>query len=327
MKSNRIFMVLFAAVMVLSFTCHVFGEEICLPKAEQKAACPPQTMGPILTDYATPIGKGKFAVQSYYMFNIANGAFTRNWQRVGAGGNYLGITGVYKAAYGITDRLEVYAIGQLIQNHANRVNVAGPGGERSASFFGIGDTNLTFKYLVVPETENTPAVSGIMGFNFPTGHFARLNPGRLGTDLLGRGSYGFTPGINVQKYLADVPVILYGNVWYTMNTDFTTHGVNPLGAPATIRNHPRDNLSLNLAAEFPIHKKFVPFVELNQVYDCGRMIGPRANTAPSARLSVMPGLQYIHNANLTFAVGVNVDLAGKNNRSGVTPMIAAQYAF
>ena len=44
----------------------------------------------------------------------------------------------------------------FIQNWAGSVNEPGPNGERSASFGGIGDINLTFKYRLVEETETGP---------------------------------------------------------------------------------------------------------------------------------------------------------------------------
>ena len=61
-----------------------------------------------------------------------------------------------------------------------------------------------------------PTVSAIFSPTFPSGHFRHLNPGRLGTDAIGGGTYAFTTGFNVSKYLK--PFILYGNLWYTMQT-------------------------------------------------------------------------------------------------------------
>ncbi len=105
-----------------------------------------------------------------------------------------------------------------------------------------------------------PTVTALFATGFPTGHFRHFNPGRLGTDDIGGGAYAFTTGPNVSKYLK--PFVFYGNLWYTMQTDNTTVGVDADDNPIHNRNHPRDYVTVNLAAEYPITKKWVALVEL-----------------------------------------------------------------
>jgi hypothetical protein len=97
------------------------------------------------------------------------------------------------------------------------------GGERSADFGGLGDSNLTLKYLLLDEKSSVPAIAGVFGVTLPTGHHRSLNPSKLGTDQLGGGSYAFTLGFNFFKSVR--PTLLYANLYYNMLTDATVEEI------------------------------------------------------------------------------------------------------
>ena len=180
-------------------------------------------------------------------------------------------------------------------------NEPGPLGERSADFGGLGDINLTFKYRLVEETESGPHGQRHLFPHLSQRAFRHLNPGRLGTDAIGGGTYAFTTGLNVSKYVK--PFILYGNLWYTMQTDYTTVGTDADDNPINNRNHPRDYVTVNLAAEYPITKKWVALLELTSYWDGGRLFGHKANLAPAAFLSVLPGIEYMATEKFSLAMG------------------------
>ena len=48
----------------------------------------PSTFGPIITDTAIPIEKGKFALQPTFGLGFVTKSLTPNWRRVSAGGNF-----------------------------------------------------------------------------------------------------------------------------------------------------------------------------------------------------------------------------------------------
>jgi hypothetical protein len=285
----------------------------------------PSTFGPIVTDTAIPIEKGKFALQPTFGLSFTTNNFSPSWRRISAEGDFKSFGMSLKLTYGLWNNLEVYAVIPYIHNWANNVQEPGPRGERAADFGGLGDINLTFKYRLVEETEVAPTVSAIFSPTFPSGHFRHLNPGRLGTDAIGGGTYAFTTGFNVSKYLK--PFILYGNLWYTMQTDNTTVGVDADDNPIHNRNHPRDYVTVNLAAEYPITKKWVALVELTSNWDAGRLIGPKANVAPTALLSILPGIEYMATDKFSLALGVQIDLAGKDTTANITPLVSMVYAF
>ncbi|MBU4234097.1 MAG: transporter [Proteobacteria bacterium] len=304
----------------------------------------PSTFGPIITDTAIPIEKGKFALQPTFGLSFTTHNFSPSWRRVSAGGNFTSFGMDWKFTYGLCNNLEVFVVVPFVHNWANSVNEPGPKGERAASFGGIGDVNLTFKYRLLEETETRPTVTALFATDFPTGHFRHFNPRRLGTDEIGGGAYAFTTGLNLSKYIK--PFVLYGNLWYTVQTAFTgREDRSPLvaaldegGVPTgelvegdplatKVRNYPRDIITLNLAAEYPITKKWVALLELTSSWDGGRLFGHKANVAPVALLSVMPGIEYMATEKFSLALGVNIDLAGKNTSANITPLLSMVYAF
>ena len=304
----------------------------------------PATFGPIITDTAIPIEKGKFAVQPTFGLSFVTNSFTQSWRRVSAGGNFKSFGMDWKFTYGLWNNLEVFVVIPFANNWADSVKEPGPNGERSASFGGLGDINLTFKYRLVEETETRPTVTALFTTDFPTGHFRHLNPGRLGTDQLGGGAFAFTTGLNVSKYVK--PFIFYGNLWYTMQTAFTGRedrsplvaGLDEEGVPTgelvegdpiatNFRNYPRDIITLNLAAEYPITKKWIALLELTSSWEGGRLFGHKANLAPAALVSVMPAIEYMATDKFSLALGLNIGLVGKNTDATLTPMLSMVYAF
>ena len=141
--------------------------------------------------------------------------------------------------------------------------------------------------------------------DFPTGHFRNLNPRFLLTDVIGGGTYVFTTGLNLSKCLD--PIILYGNFWYSMSSAFTAKYASSSGEFI-----PANCVTVNLAAEYVITKKWIALLEVTSFWDGGRLIGIKANVPPQALMSVLPGIEYMATDKFSLALGVNVDFAGKN---------------
>ena len=313
-------------------------------KEEAKEDECPATFGPIITDTAIPIEKGKFAVQPTFGLSFVTKSLTQSWRRVSAGGDFKTFGMDWKFTYGLCNNLEVFVVIPFAHNWANSVQEPGPNGERSASFGGLGDIDLTFKYRLVEETETRPTVTALFTTGFPTGHFRHLNPGRLETDQLGGGAFAFTTGLNVSKYVK--PFIIYGNLWYTMQTKVTSQGdriplvpgLDEEGVPTGemvegdavskyFNTYPRDIITVNLAAEYPITKKWVALLELTSSWEGGRLFGHKANVAPAALVSVMPAIEYMATDKFSLALGLNIGLVGKNTDAALTPMLSMVYAF
>jgi hypothetical protein len=298
------------------------GFETCPPDQE----CP-ATFGPLIADSAVPIAKGKFAIQPTWGLSFVTDTFSSNWHREPAGGDYTSFNQLVKLSYGLWDNLEINVQMNTYEHRwARNVNEPGPQGERSADFGSIGNTLLGFKYQFVQETETVPVVTGYFGTLFPTGHYRHLNPSRLGTDEIGQGGYKFFVGCNLQKYLE--PFILYSNVYYRVRTSYWADGQDAGGNPTQVRVHPRNGVIVNLAAEYPITKKWVALFEVISSWDTGlNVVGTKSTESPGSFLAVSPGLEYMATEKLSFALGVAVDVIGKNNNASVAPLFSLIYAF
>lgn len=295
---------------------HIGATEIC-----------PCTFGPLIGDTAIPIEKGGFAIQPLWAMGITGGDFTGSWRRVKAGGDFYSLAMPVKFSYGLFKNAEIFLVIPYVHNWAKNVSEPGPGGERSADFGGLGDINLTFKYMFLEESETRPAVTGLLAVDFPTGHHCPLNPGNLGTDELGSGPYRFTFGLNLSKWLR--PFILYGNLWYSTATTCTSSVEHErLGfLRATIRPH--DFLVFNLAAEYPIGGQgpWVALLEFYSLWGLKPVIGPEGKTPLETFLGILPGIEYVYSEKLAFALGVAIDLAGKNTSYNYTPIFSFTYVF
>jgi hypothetical protein len=275
----------------------------------------PPTFGPIVTDTAIPIEKGKFSIQPTFSQSFTTDNFNQDWRRVSAGGDFQSFSTSWRFTYGLVENLEVYAVIPYVHKWARNVDEPGPDGVRSANFGGLGDISLTLKYRLLKETETLPTVAVYFTPTFPSGQDGPPKPRFLGTDLIGSGSYVFTTGLNLSKLVK--PFILYANFWYSMQTDKDNGG----------RQYPRDFVTVNLAAEYPITDKWVGCLEMISRYDGGRLIGRRSNVSPGDLISIAPEIEYIATERFSLSLGVQCDVAGKNTAGNITPLLSMVYAF
>ncbi len=329
--SKTRFWVILMFILCLVFTSVCWGTEelgetsTTAAAKEEEEEEPPATFGPIITDTAVPIDKGALELQPFWSFTSVIDSFSPSWRRVNAGGNFYSFGFDLQVTYGLWENIEVFAVFPFVVNWAENVDEPGPGGERSAEFGGLSDINFTFKYRLVPEGRLVPTITGVMAVHFPTGHYRYLNPRNLGTDALGGGAYAFTLGFNLSKWVK--PFIFYGNFYYTMQTDFTGDGEDAFGNPTQVHYHPRDVVTVNLAAEYPITKKWIALFEFFSSFEGGRLIGPKPNILPAAKLGILPGIEYMATEHLSMALGVGIDLAGKREDVTIFPIFSLVYGF
>lgn len=61
--------------------------------------------------------------------------------------------------------------------------------------------------------------------------------------------------------------------------------------------------------------------------DAGRLIGHRFNQPVATLVSTLAGLEFIASSKWAFALGVQVDLLGKNTTYNFTPNFSVFYTF
>jgi hypothetical protein len=285
---------------------------------------PPQTTGPIITDTAVPIATGGVAIQPYLSLSILGGNFSSSWRRVSARGDFASLESPVKLTYGPVKNMEVYLYAPYIQNWGSGIRTPGQPGASSAQFGGVGDLLVVTKYQLLEETEARPTVTGFFGVTFPTGHHSHLNPGNQGLDALGAGAYSFTPGLNLSKWLK--PFYLYANVWYSLATHAPPQAAHQLTGPLLQPPHRRNLLTVNLAAEWVWTTRWVALLECYSTWELGPPYSNQSGPG-SANLGIAPGLEFILSPRWAFAVGLAIDLAGKNGAYQFTPMVTAIFTY
>ncbi len=291
------------------------------PPAEEKKEGPPTTCGPMISDTCTPIETGKFAMQAWWALSFYPGNFTNSWRSVKAPGNYYTFFMPVKFVYGPTKDLETYIVVPFIHNWVNDANFPGPNNETSASYSGVGDITWVAKYNFLPEGDYHPAVSAVGGVGFPTGHASNLNPGRLGVDAIGTGSFNFITGVNLFKYVK--PVLVHGQLWF--NTPVNMFKIHGEEGPINVRS--REYLTANLAMELPLASKWVALFEVYSNWTWQNLPTVQGYQTPQTVIGVLPGIEFLATDKLSLAAGASLDLWGKNGVQKYTPMITAFYTF
>jgi hypothetical protein len=286
----------------------------------------PGTTGPVVTDNAITQAYKTWSAQITPSMNFVGGVFSPNWQRRRVGGNlptlqeqadargnYRSLQVPVQLFYGLTPRMSASVTVPFVRAWADDVGPL----SKAGNFTSVGDSSLTLRYMFLNGSPTATTVTGYASVLCPTGQARHLEPSRLGTDQTGLGAFSFTWGFDVFKFLPEVPVLLYGNFWYTNFADGNVNGA---------RTYYPDQVTVNLAMEIPFNtspsNRWALLFELLSTWDGGRMLGPQANQASSANLSALPGIEYLPTSWFSMAAGVRVSLLGKNTPYNYTPMLA-----
>jgi hypothetical protein len=318
--------------MVLAWTLLGLAGAWVLPVVPVSAAEPPPvseakppeesptTTGPLICDTCVPLSPHKVSMAVTFAYSLYPGVFDRNWKYASAHGNFGTFYMPVRLTFGVMKNWETYLVAPFVVNLANSVDFPGPQGERAATYTGIGDISWFNKYQFIEEGKLAPwmpAVSGVFGVGFPTGHASHLNPRFLGVDAIGTGSFAFTTGVNLYKWLK--PLLIYSNIWITNPVNiYPDNGSN-------VRS--RSYVTVNLAAEYPLNKKIVALCEMYSNWTWTTITTPQGYQTPQTVLGIMPGIEFLATDKLTMAAGASFDLLGKNGVRKYTPMLTMFYSF
>ncbi len=300
------------------------AEQQGAPPAAEKKEETPTTCGPIITDTCIPIGEHQASLSVQGALNIYAADFTRNWRAVSARGDFYTLDMPVKFTYGPVKNLETYIVAPFLVYWANDVDrgVEGPNGERSAGYAGIGDITTVAKYLVLEEGDIRPAVSLEGGVGWPSGHASHLNPQFLGVDAIGTGSFNFTTGVNLFKWVK--PFLLYSNIW--LNSPVNVFKLSGSDFPQDVRN--RENVTFNLAAEYPVNTQWVLLLEMFSTWDWQNFGTESLGfQTPTTVLGFLPGIEYLATEKWSFSAGCAVDAIGKYGNRYITPTVTVCYNF
>jgi hypothetical protein len=298
---------------------------------QEVATALPRTMGPIITDVAITQPFKTWSLQIYPSLYFVGGVFSPNWQRRPPGGNQqtrkqqIADDGDYRSLqvpvdfyYGLAPRMDVEVTIPFAQNWAFNVGST----SQAANFGSLGDSTVALRYMFLDGKSTAPTVSGYFAVLFPTGHANNLEPKLLGIDQTGNGAFAFTWGLDYFTYLPRVPLLFYANVWYTNFAD---------GRVNNTRVYYPDQVTVNLAFELPLRQspdnRWAFLLEVLSNWDTGRMFGPKADQASTVRVTVLPALEFLPTSWFSVALGVQVDLIGKNTPYTYAPTLSLLFNY
>lgn len=178
----------------------------------------PISVGPVTTWTAPLCEKGRYYIQPFFFYNKTKGIFD-------ADGDYHSLLPGEKKyqfqqqlfmKYGILDGLEIDGQAALIENFAEQRN-------NSAHSTGLADSYLYLRYCLFDEKGWLPQVVSMFQAKMPTGKYDDANPDKIGTDLMGTGSYDHGYGVIVSKRLK--PFVLHVDTIYNFPLETRIDGV------------------------------------------------------------------------------------------------------
>ncbi len=290
---------------------------------------PPSTCGPLITDTCIPIEAHHASLQVLGALSIYTANFTQNWRSVSTKGDLFTLNMPVKFTYGPVKDLETYIITPFIVNWISNVDKsqAGPNGERSAAYAGIGDITTVAKYLVLGEGQIRPAVALVGGVTWPSGHASHLNPRFLplagSADAVGTGAFTFATGVNLFKWVK--PFLLYSNIW--LNSPINVYKQTRSASKAEpVRA--MESVTCNLAVEYPLTAQWTLLLEMYSTWTWETILTPVGFQTPSTLLGFMPGIEYRFSENWSFSAGCAFDTIGKSPTSRtIVPTVAVCHNF
>jgi hypothetical protein len=280
--------------------------------ALDSSPAPPTTCGPLITDTCIPIEEHHASLQVLGAWSIYTANFTRNWRSVSTKGNLFSFSTPVKFTYGPVKDLETCFTAPFIINWVNNVDksLAGPNGERSASYAGIGDITTAAKYLVLEEGEVRPAVTVVGGVTWPSGHASHLNPRFLPlagpADAVGTGAFTFTTGVNLFKWVK--PLLLYSNIWWNSPVNIFKMTASNSKAPPV---RAMESVTFNLAAEYPLTERWTLLLEMYSTWTWNTILTPVGSQTSSTLVGFLPGVEYRFSEKWSFSAGCAFDTFGK----------------
>ncbi len=284
--------------------------------AEQKEG-PPSTVGPIITDTAIPIEAHHLSMTLGFFPTFFPANTTSNWRQVSYGSNFFTLFMPLKITYGPMKDWETYIVVPYVQQWISGANAPAPNGSTSAGYAGIGDISWFNKYLFWEETDSRPAVTGVFGVGFPSGHASHLNPNLLNTDAIGTGSLAFTSGFDFFKYLK--PLVFNANLWFTAPVNLYQD------RPDNVRS--REYVTFNLSAEYPLTKQWTALLEWFSDWSWTNISTPQGYQSPYTYMGILPGLEYQLNDKWAFSTGAAFYLAAKQGAIQYMPILTVNYSF
>lgn len=291
----------------------------------------PWMTGPLLAPAGHTIPKGHFNMEPYVFFTDNFGIYNHGWKLLRTPETYtVSITPVL--TWGLTDSIDM----QITAPY----NINWKQGQENNDY---GDFTLQFGFQLLNQREGslTPDLRVSLQESFPSGRFRNLNPGFLGTDATGAGSYQTAVGLNFQKvihFYAEHYLRTRLSLTYTVPTNVKLRGFTSYGGAKDTEGtlNPANQFSADLAFEYTLTENWVPVFEVLFVERAPskfngnpglneKGLPPTIGHGEVDQISLAPAIEYNFSGNLGIIAGIWFTILGRESQSFVSGVIAINY--
>lgn len=283
----------------------------------------PWFTGPLLAPSAHTLPPKHVNVEPYVYFTTIQGAYNEKGDFVSAP-HFYSLLEQTPIQIGINNFMDCQLIPQIFYQFTR--------GERSTQ---TGDLPISVAFQILNEQvgRRIPAIKLSFKAVIPFGKFENLNPTKLGTDGVGRGSW--LPGIGLN--LSRIYQLPNGHFFaprislnYRASEPVRVHGLNVYGGgPDTLGTvYPGNSFSCDFAFEYTLTKQFVFALDVlyehnNKTRFSGNpgLFG-QVHSPSSERFSIAPALEYNWNINVGLIAGLWVTVAGRNSTQFTSGVVA-----
>jgi hypothetical protein len=181
---------------------------------------------------------------------------------------------------------------------------------------GLSDSYLFLRYCAFEEERLLPHITGVFQFKIPTGKYQKADPARLGTDLMGDGTYDQGYGVILTKKLK--PFVLHADAIYSFPQERKIDGV---------KTRYGQYLNYDLGLEYFLPKGFNLMLELNGfLQGHAKEEGVKVPSSDSRSLTVAVGAGW-SNEKIQTLLAYQRIVAGKNADANDSVVLTFVYAF
>ena len=285
------------SLALMCFLCWGFFGSV---QAEEKSSAQewePVSAGPGTTWTAPLCGKGKFVVQPFVNYNRTRGSFNADghYDKLPDGDKKSQYQQQLFAQYGVTDKFELDLQGVYQENFIKQ------SGE-TARFRGFADSYLYARYGLLENESSGFGLTAISQLKIPTGRYQHARADKLGTDMMGNGSWDHGYGLLLTQEMK--PFVFHLDSIYSF-----PEKVRVDGDKTVYGNY----WNYDAAVEYFLPRGFNLMMELNGLVQADTKVnGERTPSSGARSLVFSPGIGW-SNAKIQTLIAYQRTIAGDNN--------------
>jgi len=317
-------------------SCFALGEdpfpsqinEISPPEMEEFPA--PWFTGPLLTPAGHVVPVGYINVEPYTFVNIINGRYDENWDSFSIP-HFYNVNFQFPIFLGVTHWMDVLFVPQASWN-----------GTQGVSSLQFNDFIAEIDIQILEDTKNNtlPGLKLYVQETFPTGHYQRRSPEKLGTDVGGSGTFKTTVGFVITRlfHIYDLHYLsLRFNGFYSIPTHVDVRGINAYGGAFDTKGtvKPGQTTGGLFGMEYSFSQNWAFACDLFGIYSQKTKFSGNPGTSDgvpatvggpaSFQFSLAPAIEYNFSSSFGVIGGAWFSFAGKNASRFISAVFAINY--